>query len=64
MLDAVFAIIASDPHITRKRLSEILGINPSAIQKHINRLKGEGRLSRTGGKYGGRWVVNKQDNTK
>lgn len=59
MTDAVFAIISSDPHITRTKLSSITGINTSAIQKHIAKLKAEGRIKRVGGDRGGYWLVDK-----
>ena len=36
----------ADPTISRKRLSEILRINPSAIQKHIDSIRKKGRISR------------------
>jgi len=46
------------PHITRKELSEALQINPSAIQKHIEKLKREGVISREGSDKKGLWRVN------
>ncbi len=42
----VLELIKSDPAISRKQLSEKLGINPSAIQKHIDSLKKKGIISR------------------
>ncbi len=42
----VLELIKSDPAISRKQLSEKLGINPSAIQKHIDSLKTNGLISR------------------
>ena len=44
--DSALAAIKSNPAISRKRLSEILRINPSAIQKHIDSLRKKGRISR------------------
>jgi len=50
----VFRIIVSNPRISRKQLAEILGINESAVQKHIDALKKKGiieRESETTGKW-------------
>ena len=53
----VLRLIKENPQITRKVLSETIGIASSAIQKHINRLKAEGVIRRVGGDYGGYWEV-------
>ncbi|WP_282706086.1 winged helix-turn-helix domain-containing protein [Xylanibacter brevis] len=50
-------LIKDNPSITRKVLSETLGISPSAIQKHIDRLKAEGIIVRNGGDRGGSWEI-------
>lgn len=42
----VLELIKYDPSISRKQLSEKLGINPSAVQKHIDSLKKKGIISR------------------
>ena len=42
----ILELIKANPTISRKRLSEILRINPSAIQKHIDSLRKKGRISR------------------
>ena len=51
-------LIAEKPNITRKELSEALKINPSAVQKHIEKLKNEGIISRVGSDKKGRWKMN------
>jgi ATP-dependent DNA helicase RecG len=38
-------------------LSEKLNINPSAVQKHINKLKQKGLLKRVGPTKGGYWKI-------
>ena len=53
----MLALMAENPRISRKELAESLGINQSAVQKHIERLKGLGILRRVGPAKGGRWVV-------
>ena len=51
-------LIKENPKITRGELSDKLGINPSAIQKHIQKLKADGTIERIGGDKGGYWKVN------
>lgn len=53
-------LIKENPAITRKELSDTLGINPSAVQKHIDKLKKEGVIVREGSDKKGVWkVINK-----
>jgi predicted HTH transcriptional regulator len=47
-----------NPKISRKKLSEILNINPSAIQKHIDKLKQVNIIERQGADNGGFWKIN------
>jgi Fic family protein len=51
-------LIKENPYITRKELSEKLRINPSAIQRHIQKLKADGIIERVGGDKGGYWKIN------
>jgi len=53
----ILGLISEHPSITRKELSEKLNINPSAVQKHIQRLKSEGIIRRVGGTRGGHWEI-------
>ena len=53
---AVFNIILSNPKISRKQLSEKLGINESAIQKHIDALKKKNFIERDS-KTTGQWII-------
>ena len=45
-------LIASDNRISRSGIAEILHINESAIQKHLNNLKDAGFIERVGGTRG------------
>ena len=45
----VLKLIASDNRISRSGIAEILHINESAIQKHLNNLKDAGFIERVGG---------------
>ena len=58
----VLRLIKENPKITRKMLSNTIGVAPSTIQKHINRLKEEGFIFRIGGDFGGYWeIINKEE---
>ena len=53
----ILQAIKNDPSITRIKLSELTGLAPSAIQKHINKLKKQRLLRRSGGDFGGHWEI-------
>ena len=53
----VLELIKENQKITRGELSDKLGINPSAIQRHIQKLKTEGLIERIGGDKGGYWKI-------
>ncbi|SFB93385.1 Predicted transcriptional regulator, contains HTH domain [Algibacter lectus] len=48
----ILKMIASDSRISRSGIAEVLHINESAIQKHLNNLKEKGFLERIGGTRG------------
>ncbi len=50
-----------EPQISRSKLSKLLGINPSAIQKHIEKLKAKHIIKRIGPDKGGHWEVIEND---
>lgn len=52
----IINFIKENPKISRKELSDKLHINPSAIQKHIEKLKQERIIKRIGPDKGGHWV--------
>jgi ATP-dependent DNA helicase RecG len=51
----ILSIIKQNPHITKPELCEKLGINPSAVDKHIKILRDKGVLKRVGPDKGGYW---------
>lgn len=53
----IYELIKSNPNISRQQLCDELGINPSAVQKHIEKLKAENVIKRQGGAKGGYWEV-------
>jgi predicted HTH transcriptional regulator len=59
----VLDLINENPSISRKELSERLNINPSAVQKHIQKLKSEGFIKRIGGDRGGHWEIMNKENS-
>ncbi|MDO5844992.1 MAG: winged helix-turn-helix domain-containing protein, partial [Methanocorpusculum sp.] len=53
----VLNLINENPKITRTEISQKLGINSSAVQKHISALKENGIIVRKGGDFGGYWKI-------
>lgn len=53
----IYELIKENPSMSRKKLSDTLSINPSAVQKHIEKLKKEGIIIRKNGAKGGHWEV-------
>lgn len=53
----ILEAINADPSITRLKLSELIGISPATVQKHINKLKKLRIIARRGGDFGGVWIV-------
>lgn len=54
----ILDLLKQNPKISRKELCGELGINPSAVQKHIDKLKETKMIERLGGAKGGEWRVN------
>ena len=53
----ILKLIINNPKISRKELSEHIGINQSAIQKHLDTLKRKNIIKRIGPAKGGHWEV-------
>ncbi|RLJ08094.1 MAG: hypothetical protein DRP16_02110 [Candidatus Aenigmatarchaeota archaeon] len=58
----ILRLLKENPRITRAKLSEKLGINPSAVQKHLEKLKAMGLIKRIGPDKGGYWKVVEKEN--
>ena len=54
---SLLQIIEKNPKISRKELALELGINESAVQKHIENLKKKEAIRRIGPAKGGYWEV-------
>lgn len=55
----ILVLIQRNPKVSYRSLAEQLGINQSALQKHLNHLKDAGWLERVGGTRG-HWVIKKE----
>ena len=53
----ILELLKNNPRISRKELCDELKINPSAIQKHIEKLKTAKVIERIGGAKGGEWKI-------
>lgn len=53
----ILEIVKKNPHISKKEMSEIIGISITAIDKNISSLKKKGILKRVGPAKGGYWEV-------
>ena len=49
--------IKANPRISKRELSDKVGISTTAIDKNINKLKDKGLLKRIGPDKGGHWEV-------
>ncbi|MBC2697243.1 MAG: winged helix-turn-helix transcriptional regulator [ANME-2 cluster archaeon] len=57
----ILDLIKNNPSISKKEMSETIGIRPSFIDKNITTLKEKGYLKRLGPAKGGHWeiIINK-----
>lgn len=55
--EVLLQMIADDPTVTTTQMASALGINRSAVSKHLDRLKADGRLRRVGPDKGGHWEL-------
>ena len=58
--DAILDLIKNDETITSTRMAESLGINRSAVSKHLKKLQDEGVIHREGPDKGGKWIIVKR----
>lgn len=59
--EAILDMIADDARITSTQMAERLGINRSAISKHLKKLQEEGTIRRDGPDKGGKWCIIKSE---
>ncbi len=56
---AVLSLIENNNKITIIEISGVLNINTSAVQRNVEYLKDTEILKREGGRYRGKWIINK-----
>ena len=55
--DAILDMIAKDAKVTSTQMAQNLGINRSAISKHLKKMQENGIIKREGPDRGGKWVI-------
>ena len=55
--EAILQLIREDERISSTEMAETLGINRSAISKHLKKLQESGTIRREGPDKGGKWVI-------
>ena len=55
--EKILMILKEYPHYSARRVAEVIGITPKAVEKHLTRLKAEGLIIRYGPDKGGKWMV-------
>ena len=55
--DAIMDMIVQDAKITSTQMAATLGINRSAVSKHLKKMQEDGTVRREGPDKGGKWVV-------
>ena len=55
--EKIVQILKEHPEYSDRKLAEIVGITPKAIEKHLAKLKADGIIRRDGPDKGGCWRV-------
>ena len=55
--ERIIQILKEHPDYSARKLAEIIGVTPKAIEKHLARLKADGIIQRDGPDKGGSWRV-------
>lgn len=55
--EIILSLLRNHPQYTAKKLADDIGITEKAIEKHLAKLKAEGRIKRDGPDKGGSWIV-------
>ena len=54
---AIISLILKDSHVSLETMAETLAVNPKTIWRDLTDLRKNGIIERSGGDYGGEWVV-------
>ena len=55
--EKILQLLKDHPNYSARKLAEMIGITPKAIEKHLAKLKAEGVIKREGPDKGGYWIV-------
>ena len=55
--EKILQLLKDHPNYSARKLAEVIGITPKAIEKHLAKLKAEGVIRREGPDKGGYWTV-------
>ena len=55
--EKILQLLKVHPNYSARKLAEVIGITPKAIEKHLAKLKAEGLIRRDGPDKGGSWIV-------
>ena len=55
--DTILQMIREDAHVSSSKMAERLGINRSAVSKHLKKMQDAGDIRREGPDKGGKWVI-------
>ena len=55
--EKILQLLKDHPNYPARKLAEVIGITPKAIEKHLAKLKAEGLIRRDGPDKGGSWIV-------
>ncbi|MBO4760595.1 MAG: Fic family protein [Bacteroidales bacterium] len=55
--EKILQILKEHPDYSARKLAEIVGVTPKAVEKHLAKLKAEGFIQRKGPDKGGTWIV-------
>lgn len=58
--DAILALLLAEPTLSAAELADRLGRTRRTIERHLSKLRDEGRLRRDGSRKAGRWIVVKE----
>jgi ATP-dependent DNA helicase RecG len=58
--ESLLNLIATNSKITSTQMAENLGINRSAVSKHLKKLQEENSIKREGPDKGGQWIIIKK----
>lgn len=53
----ILALIAENPHHSARTLAQAIGISPKGIEKHLSKLKLQGKITRIGSPRSGQWQL-------